>query len=72
MDFSVSQIAKSCNKQLIKNEIVLLKPKQSKLKKNRMQAKNEAIQNFVVNGIDWNLKKEKKRQTALNRRANSK
>ena len=59
-------------KDLIKNEAVLLKPKQSKLKENRMQAQNDAIQNYVVNSIDWNLKKEKKRQTANLRRANSK
>jgi len=59
-------------KDLIKNEMVLLKPKQSKLKKNRMQAKNEAIQNFTINAIDLGIKKEKRRETANLRRANSK
>jgi hypothetical protein len=59
-------------KDLIKNEMVLLKPKQSKLKKNRMQAKNEAIQNFTINAIDLSIKKEKRRETANLRRTNSK
>ena len=68
----VSRIASSCNGQMLKNEIVYLKPKQSKLKKNRMQAKNEAIQNFTINRIDLGIKKEKRRETASNRRSNSK
>ncbi len=68
----VSKIAQSCNGQLIKNETVLLKPKQSKLKKNRMQAKNEAIQNYTVNLVDIGLKKQRRKEIAQNRRANSK
>jgi hypothetical protein len=59
-------------KDLIKNEMVLLKPKQSKLKKNRMQAKNEAIQNYTCNLVDFGIKKEKRRETANLRRLNSK
>ncbi len=68
----VSKIASSCNIHLIKNETVLLKPKQSKLKKNRMQAKNDAIQNFTINSIDLGIRKEKRRKTANLRRLNSK
>ena len=68
----VSKIAPSCNGQMIKNEIVYLKPKQSKLKKNRMQAKNDAIQNFTANLVDLGLKKQRRKETAQNRRANSK
>jgi hypothetical protein len=72
MNFSVSQIAKSCNKQLLKNEKTVLAVKESKLKKNRMQAKNEKIQNFTCNLVDISIKRDKKRETALNRRKNSK
>lgn len=68
----VSKIAQSCNGQMVKNEIVYLKPKQSKLKKNRMQAKNEAIQNYTVNLADIGLKKQRRKEIAQNRRANSK
>lgn len=68
----VSRNAPSCNKQLIKNEFVALKPRQSKLKKNRMQAKNDAIQNFTINSIDLGIRKEKRRETANLRRMNSK
>ncbi len=68
----ISKIAPSCNIHLIKNETVLLKPKQSKLKKNRMQAKNDAIQNFTINSIDLGIRKEKRRETANLRRMNSK
>lgn len=68
----VSRIAPSCNKQLIKNEFVALKPKESKLKKNRMQAKNDAIQNFTVNYVNLGIRKEKRRETANLRRMNSK
>lgn len=64
----VSRIAPSCNKQLIKNEYVALKPK----KKNRMQAKNDAIQNFTINSIDLGIRKKKRRETANLRRMNSK
>jgi CDP-diacylglycerol pyrophosphatase len=59
-------------KDLIKNEMVLLKPKQSKLKKNRMQAKNEAIQDYTCNLADIGLKKQHRKEIAKNRRANSK
>jgi hypothetical protein len=72
MNFSVSQIAKSCNKQLLKNEKAILAVKESKLKKNRMQLKNEAIQNFTCNLVDVSIKKEKRRATANLRRMNSK
>lgn len=68
----VSRVAPSCNKQLIKNEFVALKPRESKLKKNRMQAKNEAIQNFTVNLADLGIRKDKRRETANLRRMNSK
>ena len=68
----VSKVAPSCNKRLLLNEKSIITVKASKLKKNRMQAKNEAIQDFTCNLIDKNSKKAKKRETAKLRRLNSK
>ena len=72
MDFSVSKIASSCNKQLLKNEKSILAVKASKLKKNHMEAKKEAIEVKMCSSVDKSLVRDKKRQTALNRRKNSK
>ena len=64
MNFSVSRIAASCNKQMLKNEKSILTVKESKLKKNRMEAKKEAIQVHACNLVDLGIKKEKRRETA--------
>ena len=64
--------APSCNFQLLKNEKTLIKLKTSKLKANRMQVKTLAIESFTFGLIDNNFKKSKKKETALNRRLNSK
>ena len=68
----VYTIAPSCNIQLLKNEKTLIKLKASKLKANRMQVKMLAIESFTFGLIDNNFKKSKKKETALNRRLNSK
>ncbi len=67
----VSKVAPSCNIQLIKNERQNIALKQSKLKKNRMQTKNDAIQNYTCNLIDLNAKKARKKDVANKRRMNS-
>jgi hypothetical protein len=68
----VSRVGQSCNVQLLKNEKSIINIKASKMKKNRMQTKNDAIQNYTCNLIDLNAKKAKKKETANKRRLNSK
>lgn len=69
---TVTQTAVSCNKNLTKNEKQEIRLKQSKLKKNRMQSKNDVIQFGMACMIDANNKKAMRRERANNRRANSK
>lgn len=68
----VSRNAPSCNKQLIKNEFVALKPKQSKLKKNRMQSKLSVIESMVFDSVDLGLKRDARKLRAQKRRECSK
>ena len=67
----VSKVAQSCNVQLLENEKSIIAIKASKMKKNRMQNKMNAIENFTLNSIDLNVKKARKKDVAKNRRMNS-
>ena len=69
---SRSRYATSCNKQLIKNEFVPLKPKQSKLKKNRMLSKMAVIESMVFDSVDLGLKRDARKLRAQKRRECSK
>ncbi len=69
---SRSRYAPSCNKQLIKNEFVALKPKESKLKKNRMQSKMSVIESMVFSSVDLGLKRDARKLRAQKRRECSK
>ena len=62
---SRSRYAPSCNKQLIKNEYVALKPK---LKKNRMQSKMAIIESMVFSSVDLVLKRDARKLRAQKRR----
>lgn len=69
---SRSRYAPSCNKQLIKNEYVPLKPKQSQLKANKMQSKMSVIESMVFDSVDLGLKRDARKLRAQKRRNCSK
>ena len=70
--FEVVKSGQSCNSRFLRNEKVEISLKQSKLRKNRNEAKKEAIEAKVLFAIDNNSKKAKRVETAKKRRLNSK